>query len=206
MQHKKLKIMAIDRAQWDAIVAHARTLGAISRDNQYGYNAEKPAMVIDNNYIKYSSPTMKPKPGIAPAMKISVNEFLALTSLHDAGHIGTPCAGKVAAAVASVKEATPTLGKNMKVTDCKVLTQNATIFMTKGIPALQKLGVEITMDNDKPYILDVENNDAVELTTDYVATQAKADLLDGKDTAFTRYANSFQLFTEVVTSKVIEAS
>lgn len=206
--HKKIKVIATTRVQWDAIVAHAQRLGAVSRDNQYGFNPDKTAMIVDNNYIKYSSPTMKPVAGAVVPLKISVDEFLGLKSLHDAAFIGMPqvdCSSKVAAAVKEVTAATPSLGKNMKVVSCAVLEQSAVIFKSVGLPALKTLGVQVTMDGETPYIINIDENTAEELTPALVAQYAKADLLEDKTTPWTLYANQFQLYTELKYSKLVDA-
>jgi hypothetical protein len=206
MSHKKIKVTSTDAAQWNKIVAHARTLGAVSRDDAYAFNAEKPSMVIDNLYIKYSSPTMKTKAGFVAPMKISVQDFMNLSSIYDIDNIGRPvadCTAKVAAARQAIIDTTPALARNMKVVSCSVLTQNDTIFASKGIPALKQLGVDITMLGDKPYILDVASNSADELTTELVSVKAKEDILAGKNSPWARYANQFELVTDVTSSKVL---
>jgi len=209
MSHTKIKVTSTDAAQWNKIVAHARFLGAVSRDDAYAFNSTKPSMVVDDFYIKYSSPTMKTKAGFTPPQKISVSDFLGLSSLYDIGNIGRPvadCSGKVAAARQAVIEATPSLAPNMKVTACTVLTQNDTIFASKGIPALKQLGIDITMLGDKPYIIDVASNSADELTTELVSVKAKADILEGKNSPWARYANKFELVTDVTSTKVLAGS
>jgi len=209
-RHPKIKVMSTTRQEWDTVVCHARKLGAISRDNQYGFNPDKPSMIVDNNYIKYSSPTMKTKEGIEEPTKISVGEFLKLSSLHNAKLIGADCSGiaiaTAEAAVTAIIDTTPALGNHMVPTNCTVLTQNDVIFKSQGIPALMALGVEVTMVEGVPYIIDVTKNTADPLTTQTVAEKAKAAILkDDTANPFAIYANQFELVTEVTYSKVLDS-
>lgn len=204
MAHKKIKVIVTTAGQWDQVMNHARKLGAVSRDNAYGFNPDKTAMVIDNNYIKYSSPTMKSVAGAVEPLKISVNEFLGLASLHDAGLIGQPVDKQaVANAVAAVKEQMPCAQSTLDVTDCDVLTQDAVVFATVGIPMLKTLGIEITTVDGVDYTIDVTANTATKFTAESASQQAKADLIDGKVTAYTKWAKACDLVENLVMSKVL---
>lgn len=204
MSHKKIKVMPSlgDSQEWNTIIAHARKLGAISRDGEYGFNAEKTAMVIDNHYIKYSSPTMKTKEGFVVPLKVSVSEFLSMPSLHDVEFIGKPVDKQaVAKAVAATRAAMPCAQNTLQVSDCDVLVQNPVLWSSVGLPLLKRLGVEVTTLGDKDYIIDIANNDAVEFTADSASAQAKADLVAGKNTPYTQWAKECELIENMVLSK-----
>lgn len=206
MTHPKVKIIVTSAAQWNQVVDHARNLGAVSRDNAYSFNPAKTAMVIDNNYIKYSSPTMKSVADATPPMKISVTEFLGLTSLHDIANIGKPIDKQaVANAVAAVKEQMPCAQSTLDVTDCDVLVQNPVNFATVGVPMLKTLGVEITTLNGVDYIIDVTANTATKFTAESASAQAKADLIAGEASPYTAWAKACDLIENLVMSKVLPA-
>ena len=191
---------------WHIAVRHATQLGAISRDANYFFNPEKTAMIIDNNYIKCSSVTAKSL-NVEPT-KISLGEFLEFRSLHDANNIGqvVPDYSSYIEAMEVAQDVTsPIAMDNLVVTDVEILEQNALMFKTVGIDKLQELGLDVTMMDGVPYILDVANNTATELTTQYVAEQAKVDFLNGDTTEFTMFAKEFQLINKMVFSKVVEA-
>jgi len=204
VQHKKIKVIATSSTQWSAIIAHARKLGAVSRDNSYGFNSDKVAMIVDNNYIKYSSPTMKSVAGATPPLKISVDEFLALGSLHDAGLIGQPVDRQaVAQAVAQVKAEMPCAQSTLEVSDCTVLVQGDVIFATVGIPMLKGLGIEITTHDGVDYIVDITANTSIVFTAESASAQAQADLIDGEVTAYTKWAKACDLISNLVMKKVL---
>lgn len=202
MSHNKIKVMAATQNEWNTIIAHARSLGALSRDGQYGYNPEKTAMVVDNFYIKYSSPTMKTKAGFVAPTKISVRDFLDLTSLHDVANIGKPVdKAAVANAVAAVRASMPCAQNTLKVKDCDVLVQNAVVWASKGLPMLKSLGVDITVLGDKNYIIDISSNDAKEITPETASAQAKADILECKVTPYTQWAKNCDLISNMDLAK-----
>lgn len=204
MSHKKIKVMPTTgtRQEWDTIVAHARKLGAISRDGEYGYNPDRTAMIIDNHYMKYSSPTMKPKAGVEVPTKVSVDEFMSLESLHDVQFIGKPVDKQaVAKAVAATRAIMPCSQNTLAVSDCTVLVQNDVLWASVGLPMLKDLGVEVTTLGDKDYIIDVANNDAQLFTAETASAQAKKDLLDGKVTPYTQWAKQCELIENLVMSK-----
>lgn len=204
MAHKKIKVIATTSAEWNTIIAQARKLGAVSRDNTYGFNPEKTAMIIDNNYIKYSSPTLKSVAGATPPLKISVGEFLGLASLHDAGLIGQPVDKQaIATAVAQVKAELPCAQSTLEVADCTVLVQNPVVWATVGVPMLKGLGVDVTTLDGVDYIIDIAKNEAVVFTAESASAQAKADLIAGEVTAFTKYAKACDLITDLRLSKVL---
>jgi len=204
MTHIKIKVIATSETQWNAIVEHAQVLGAVSRDNAYEYNADKPAMVVDNNYIKYSSPTMKSVAGVIPPLKISVNEFLGLSSLHDIANIGKPIDKQaISNAVAAVKKEMACAQGTLKVADCNVLVQGAVIFTTIGIPMLKSLGVEITTHDGVDYTIDIVSNTATEFTAESASAQAKADLIAGKVTTYTQWAKNCDLIENLTMTKVL---
>lgn len=206
LMHTKIKVMPTlgNSNEWNTIIAHARKLGAISRDGEYDFNADKNALLIDNNYIKLSSPTMKTKSGFVAPVKVSVAEFLALTSLHDVEFIGKPMDKQaVAKAVAATRASMPCAQTTLAVSGCDVLVQNPVLWTSQGLPRLKALGVEITMLGDVAYVIDVTSNSATEFNSTTASAQAKQDILDGKVTPYSIWANEFQLIENLVQTKVI---
>lgn len=217
MARQKFKVLSTTRGEWDQVVTHARSLGAFSRDNQYAYRSDKSAMTITpDNRILYSSPDMKPTSGPAP-VKISVREFLSFTSLNDiekpvGANSGVAVASAVAASMAvcdamiqEVIDESPCSQDTLVVKKATVLTQNALLWKTVGLPKLKSLGIDVTMDGDVAYVIDIASNTATELTAEFAAKQAKADLEanDGA-TAYTIYAKDMELISELVMTKKVD--
>lgn len=92
---------------------------------------------------------------------------------------------------ASIADTAKALG--LKVLDVSVDAQHAVIFNAKG---LQNIG-GLTKSDDKHFILDTAKNTATLINPEKVAEQAIADLLKGKNTDFTRLAESFCLVSKV---------
>jgi len=212
----KFKILSTTKSEFDTVSAHARKLGAYSRDGDYSYNPQKTALTIetDGRMLK-SSPNMKPTSGPKP-IKISVREFMAFTSLNDInGGVKAPdCTNAVNAAVyqsaelcaiimQDMHDASPCSQETLVVKSAKVAVQNALLWKTIGLAKLQALGLEVTMDGDVAYVIDIASNTATGLTAAYASAQAEKDLVAGEVTEFTIFAKDMELVEELVMVKVV---
>lgn len=221
MARSKIKVLSTTSSEWSQVVQHARQLGAYSRDNQYGFNREKTALTIaPDNRMLYSTPDMKPASGPKP-VKVSVREFLNFTTLDDVDNNATAkaCSAEVANAVGAtvsgaisamqdivqdIRDASPCSQDTLVVKSAKVLVQNVLLWRTIGLSKLEALGLDITRDGDKAYVLDIASNTAEELTPEYASTQAEKDLVNGDVTPFTIFAKDCELVEELVMVKRVE--
>jgi hypothetical protein len=213
----KFKILSTTKSEFDTASAHARSLGAYSRDNDYGFNPQKTALTIetDGRMLK-SSPNMKPVAGPKP-IKISVREFLGFTSLNDinGGTKAPDCTQAVddavaqsatvcAAIIQDMHDASPCSQETLVVTACEVSEQNSLLFRTIGLPKLEALGIDVVRDGDKNYIIDITKNESVELTAKYASECAKRDLLDGEVSPWSIWAKEHELITSLTMTKVVD--
>jgi hypothetical protein len=163
-----------------------------------------------------SSPNMKPVAGPKP-IKISVREFLGFSSLNDinGGTKAPDCTQAVDTAVAQsatvcaaiiqdMHDASPCSQETLVVKSAKVAVQNALLWKTLGLAKLQALGLDVTMDGDVAYVIDVATNSATELTAAFASAQAEKDLVAGEVTEFTIFAKDMELVEELVMVKVVD--
>ncbi|MCI4436218.1 MAG: hypothetical protein JHC33_05335 [Ignisphaera sp.] len=201
MKHTKIKVMTTTESEWATAVNHARRLGAVSSDGQYSFHQNKPSMIIDNNYIKYSSPTARSS-GEQP-LKISLEEFLNLRSLRQAGQ-DFDVVSCMAATALAVMDTAPCL--SMDVASVVVLEQNAIIFRTQGLSWLEDRGVDVTMVGDKAYTLDISTNTAEELTPATIVDKATAAILENDmSDVYAMFATQFKLISEINYTKAVAA-
>ena len=95
----------------------------------------------------------------------------------------------------------PCAQETLKVKKADVLVQNSIIFRTQTIPYLRDHGIDVTEDDGKYYILDIEKNEAVELTPEYVKEKAEADLLNDDVTVWTKLVREFDLINKLTMTK-----
>jgi len=91
----------------------------------------------------------------------------------------------------SVKDFAKTLG--LKITAATVAVQNDVIFQTQGVNQIAGLDI-----HDGQYFkLDTVANTATLINAEAIAEQAQADLIKGKDTDITRFAQNYNLITSL---------
>lgn len=145
-----------------------------------------PATVVDAAKTGF----IADKPSVFQATAIATSEaFGAVTE------ITFVKAGGTTLGIQSIKAFTKDNG--MKVTDIEIAVQNDVIFSTKGIPSMSGL----TEKDEKFYAIDIVANTATVVNAEALSTQAKEDILAGKETEATRFVTSFGLITSMTLAK-----
>jgi len=227
----KFKVLTYNEAGYKKAVKHAKALGAISRDGDTKFKADKTSLVIDKGYMMQSRAGYAPKKQPYDAI-VTLEQFKAmasLTALPTAGNVGVSTGvspAKVAQDVAKAKHVGYGIGfddgeavgyavghddgqtyaapqKTLRCTKAKILVANPVIWKSMGIPFFEANGIDIVEADGKSYTIDIATNDATEFTAKSVAAQAEKDLLDDKDTIYTQFVKNFDLADELVFSKVL---
>lgn len=223
----KIRIETKNASQYNNAVTKCRQWGAIARDGDYGYSPAKGYLVVTTK-LGSDAVIQSSRPSYSPSTpydaEIAYKDFMNATTCPwnskrtlNASNAGLE--GKLADPIVVTKEVHVTkevivevpvpagvcAQNTLKVKDCTVLTQEPIGFTSLGLPFLTSNGVTVTISDGKPYVLDVKNNGAEELTAEIAAKNAKADLIKGEDSVWTLYAREFDLVTGVTMHKVIES-
>lgn len=208
---------------WGDVIGALLAIGCVSRDGDYDYTPEKASVVVENGqYILKSRTDYRPKKN-PYAQVMCAEDFLALSDEQkrkflNGKAVSAGCKTKADVEVAFIDgviegmsaitcsdpEPTPCDQSTLVVKKADVLVQNSIIFRTQTIPYLRDNGVDVTEDDGKYYLLDLENNESVELTPEYVKTKAEEDLVNGEDTVWTKLVTKFDLINELKMTKKVE--
>ena len=94
----------------------------------------------------------------------------------------------------------------LKIKSCTVLVQEEIGFKEFGLAFLQDNGIEVTMHDGEPYIINTKKNEAKKLTAKTASKKAHKDLLKNKaDSVWADYARTFDLVTDICLTKDVEA-
>jgi hypothetical protein len=215
----KIKILSKTRTQQVNVINKARQWGAAARDGDYGPVEGKTAVVINTKLGSSQAAILLSRVDFNPKKPYDVvmdyKEFMNLDTCPwsssakttDSSTDSTPCPDAVVAVVGIPVDVEVGVCSQdtLKVSECDVLVQEPIAFRTLGLPFLQDAGVDVTMDGETPYILDVVNNTAKELTAKMAAKKAKKAILDGdNDSPWAIFARNFDLVASATLTKTTE--
>ena len=211
----KIKVMSENRTQQVNVITKARNWGAEARDGDYGPVAGKNAVVV-NTRLGSSSPALQLSRGdFMPSdgydKVIAYKDFMNLT-VSPWGSVGsTRSTSGSAEREPEVRVETrivhipveipvgPCAQSTLKILSAEVLTLNAVIWKSQGLPYLEDK-VELEEVDGRFYILDVEANEAKELTAALASQYGKDELLEDGG-VFADYLREFHLLNSVVMGK-----
>lgn len=214
----KIKITSGNSTQQTNVISKCRTWGAGARDGNYDPVSGKTAVVVDTKLGGGVPALQMSRVDFNPSKRpydrvISYKDFMNLNecpwdsgkAIRNGGGDGSVQVREVQVQVAVPTPSGVCAQETLKVKSCVVLEQEKTIFNQVGLPAIQELGIEVTMVEDEAYILDIAKNKATPVTAKSAAQHAKNAIEDNDtENVWAVWARSMDLVTDVVMVKMLD--